>query len=98
MISFKRLRLRPGFAAALFVAVLAFGIPSLIAAAREPAGKVTIAWHVTISPAWFDPSTAPPQITPFGMLYALHDGLVRAYPGHKMGRPSRNRGRRAKTA
>ena len=50
-----------------------------------PAGRVVIAWHVTISPAWFDPSTAPPQITPFGMLYAIHDALVRPYPGQKMG-------------
>ena len=44
-----------------------------------------MAWHVTISPSWFDPSTAPPQITPFGMLYAIHDALVRPYPGQKMG-------------
>ena len=50
-----------------------------------PAGKVVIAWHVTIPPSWFDPSTAPPQITPFGMLYAIHDALVRPYPGQKMG-------------
>ncbi|HZT49910.1 MAG TPA: ABC transporter substrate-binding protein, partial [Hyphomicrobiaceae bacterium] len=40
---------------------------------------------MTLSPSWFDPSTAPPQITPFGMLYAIHDALVRPYPGHKMG-------------
>jgi peptide/nickel transport system substrate-binding protein len=53
--------------------------------AAAPAGKVVMAWHVTVSPAWFDPSTAPPQITPFGVLYAIHDGLVRAYPGTKMG-------------
>src|SRR5256712_7953713 len=44
-----------------------------------------MAWHVTIAPSWFDPSTAPPQITPFGILYALHDALVRPYPGQKMG-------------
>ena len=56
-----------------------------VAAQQAPAGQVTMAWHVTIAPSWFDPSTAPPQITPFGMLYALHDGLVRPYPGHKMG-------------
>ena len=56
-----------------------------MAAVAAPAGRVTIAWHVTISPSWFDPSTAPPQITPFGMLYAVHDALVRPYPGHKMG-------------
>jgi peptide/nickel transport system substrate-binding protein len=54
-------------------------------AAQAPAGQVVMAWHVTIAPSWFDPSTAPPQITPFGMLYALHDALVRPYPGHKMG-------------
>src|SRR5256886_1834641 len=44
-----------------------------------------MAWHVTIAPTWFDPSTAPPQITPFGILYALHDALVRPLPGQKMG-------------
>src|SRR5437667_11176090 len=44
-----------------------------------------MAWHVTISPSWFDPSTAPPQTTPFGMLYAIHDALVRPLPGQKMG-------------
>src|SRR5690348_7933800 len=59
--------------------------PTLLAADAAPAGQIVIAWHVTLSPAWFDPAQAPPQITPFGMLYALHDALVRAYPGHKMG-------------
>src|ERR687884_21392 len=57
--------------------------PALLAA-PEP-DKFVLAFHVTISPAWFDPSTAPPQITPFGVLYALHDALVRPYPGQKMG-------------
>src|SRR5438270_514071 len=52
---------------------------------KEPAGGAVMAWHATISPAWFDPSSAPPQITPFGMLYAIHDALVRPYPGEKMG-------------
>jgi peptide/nickel transport system substrate-binding protein len=52
---------------------------------RAPSGRVIMAWHVTIPPSWFDPSTAPPQITPFGMLYAIHDALVRPYPGQKMG-------------
>ena len=69
----------------LFGAVAALGAMAATVAVAAPAGKVTIAWHVTISPSWFDPSTAPPQITPFGMLYAIHDALVRPYPGHKMG-------------
>jgi peptide/nickel transport system substrate-binding protein len=67
----------------LLAALLA--LAAFPAAAEPPSGRATIAWHVTISPAWFDPSTAPPQITPFGMLYAIHDALVRPYPGHKMG-------------
>ncbi len=50
-----------------------------------PAGEVVMAWPITIAPSWFDPSTAPPQITPFGILYALHDALVRPLPGQKMG-------------
>jgi peptide/nickel transport system substrate-binding protein len=55
------------------------------AAQAAPAGEAAMAWHVTIAPSWFDPSTAPPQITPFGILYAIHDALVRPYPGQKMG-------------
>ena len=55
------------------------------AAGRQPAGRVVIGWHVTIAPSWADPSTAPPNITPFGILYAMHDALVRPYPGRKMG-------------
>ena len=54
------------------------------ASAAQP-GEAVMAWHVTIAPSWFDPSTAPPQITPFGMLYAIHDALVRPLPGSKMG-------------
>src|SRR5919106_280375 len=67
----------------LAVLVAAFG--AVGPAAAQPAGQAVIAFHVTIAPTWFDPSTAPPQITPFGVLYALHDALVRPYPGHKMG-------------
>jgi peptide/nickel transport system substrate-binding protein len=54
-------------------------------AQASPAGEAVIAWHVTMAPSWFDPSTAPPQITPFGILYALHDALVRPLPGQKVG-------------
>src|SRR5262245_3860432 len=51
----------------------------------EPEGEVMIAWHVTLAPAWLDPATAPAQITPFAVLYALHDGLVRPLPGQRIG-------------
>src|SRR5205085_12676764 len=78
MTSFQALRL-------LFVAVVALGAAASPGAAAAPSGRAVMAWHVTISPAWFDPSTAPPQITPFGLLYAIHDALVRPLPGQKVG-------------
>src|SRR5438093_327262 len=71
---------------ALLVAVLStFAAPQTVSGQAPPAGEVIIAWHVTIAPTWFDPSSAPPQITPFGTLYAIHDALVRPMPNQKMG-------------
>jgi peptide/nickel transport system substrate-binding protein len=74
--------LRRGFVSALVGTALALGVGEGRAA---PPGEAVMAWHVTLAPTWFDPSTAPPQITPFGMLYAIHDALVRPLPGQKMG-------------
>jgi ABC-type transport system substrate-binding protein len=51
----------------------------------EGQGETVWAWRVTIAPAWFDPAETPAQITPFGMLYGLHDALVRPLPGERMG-------------
>ncbi len=76
---------RRAVVASLLAAPVALRAPGAPAAAPAPAGQIVMAFHVTISPAWFDPSLAPPQITPFGVLYALHDALVRAYPGTNMG-------------
>ena len=70
---------------AAIAAAMALAATPALADQPEPKGKAVMAWHVTISPSWFDPSSAPPQITPFGMLYAIHDALVRPYPGFKMG-------------
>src|SRR5258708_32803042 len=70
---------------ALLLSALVFAANRSLAGPPEPKGRVVQAWHVTISPSWFDPSSAPAQITPFGMLYAIHDALVRPYPGYKMG-------------
>ncbi|MBI4608235.1 MAG: ABC transporter substrate-binding protein [Candidatus Rokubacteria bacterium] len=69
----------------LTAAALILGVAQGVAGQPTPVGEVVYAWHVTIAPAWFDPSTAPPQITPFGMLYALHDAPVRPLPGQKVG-------------
>ena len=69
----------------LTAAVLILGMPHGVAGQPTPAGEAVIGWHVTLAPSWFDPSTAPPQITPFGLLYAIHDALLRPLPGQKMG-------------
>ncbi len=69
----------------LLGAVATLGMAEGAGGQPAPAGEAVMAWHVTIAPSWFDPSTAPPQITPFGILYALHDALVRPMPGQKMG-------------
>jgi peptide/nickel transport system substrate-binding protein len=65
--------------------VFTFGAIHEATGQTPPAGEVIVAWHVTIAPTWFDPSTAPPQITPFGTLYAIHDALARPLPNQKMG-------------
>ena len=66
-------------------AILAIAVVLPAAAQPAPSGEAVMAWHVTIAPSWFDPSTAPPQITPFGILYAIHDALVKPLPNQKMG-------------
>src|SRR5438445_6034649 len=71
-----------GRVASLLTAIL-LALAANPAGAAQP-GEAVMAWHVTLAPTWFDPSTAPPQITPFGMLYAIHDAMVRPLPGHKM--------------
>ncbi len=70
--------------ALLAAALLVVGVAGQARAQGAPAGEVVMAFHVTIAPSWFDPSSAPPQITPFGILYAIHDAVVRPLPGKKI--------------
>ena len=69
----------------LVLVVLTLGAAPEVTGQAPPAGEAVMAWPIIIAPTWFDPSTAPPQITPFGILYAVHDALVRPLPGQKMG-------------
>jgi len=50
-------------------------------AAAAPQGQLTYGVHVSLAPAWFDPAETTGLITPFLVLYALHDGLLKAMPG-----------------
>src|SRR5205085_730413 len=49
-------------------------------AADAPAGTVTIGVHVTLVNRWLDPEETEALITPFMVLYALHDALVKPMP------------------
>jgi peptide/nickel transport system substrate-binding protein len=49
--------------------------------AAGPEGQLTWAVHVSLAPTWFDPAETPGMITPYMVLYALHDALVKPMPG-----------------
>jgi peptide/nickel transport system substrate-binding protein len=76
---------RSSLAILLTVVALMVGWSHGLSAQPQPAGELVIAWPITIVPTWFDPAETPAQITPFGILYALHDGLVRPLPGEPHG-------------
>jgi peptide/nickel transport system substrate-binding protein len=52
--------------------------------AAAPEGQLTWGVHVSLAPTWFDPAETSGIITPFMLLYALHDALVKAMPGNPM--------------
>jgi len=53
--------------------------------APKPEGEMRYALYVTLAPAWFDPGEITGGfLTPFWVLYALHDALVKPMPGNLM--------------
>jgi len=70
----------------LFAALLILGSPALgpRPSAAAPEGQLTWAVHVSLAPTWFDPAETPGIATPFMVLYALHDALVKPMPGNAM--------------
>jgi len=49
-----------------------------------PEGQMTWAVHISLAPTWFDPAETSGIITPFMVLYALHDAMVKPMPGNPM--------------
>ena len=58
---------------------LAAGAPGLVRAAT-PASQLTYGVHVSLAPLWFDPADTQAIVTPFMVLYALHDAMVKPMP------------------
>ncbi len=55
--------------------------PGRAHAQAKPEGEMRWALYVTLSPAWFDPGEVVGVITPFWVLTAMHDALVKPMPG-----------------
>src|SRR5437899_7101091 len=65
--------------AAFTLALIWAGLSPALAA--PPDGTMAIGVHVTLVSRWLDPAETEALITPFMVLYALHDGLVKPMPG-----------------
>jgi peptide/nickel transport system substrate-binding protein len=54
------------------------------ASAAAPEGQMTWGIHVSLVPTWFDPAETTGIVTPFMVMYALHDALVKPLPGNPL--------------
>jgi peptide/nickel transport system substrate-binding protein len=68
-------RWRPTVLALLLVLGICAG------ASAAPEGTMTWGVHITLASRWLDPAETEGIITPFMVLYALHDALVKPMPG-----------------
>jgi len=79
---------RPGLTRRDVLAASALGLVAgsapgrALAAGDKAAGQLTYAIHVSLAPTWFDPADTLGLITPFMVLYALHDAMVKPMPEH----------------
>src|SRR5882672_8378374 len=62
--------------------LVAGGRGSAIAAGTE--GQLIWGVHVSLAPIWFDPADVSGIITPFMVLYALHDAMVKPMPSQPL--------------
>jgi peptide/nickel transport system substrate-binding protein len=69
---------------AILLLVLATLLGPGAAGAVPPDGTMALGLHVTLVSRWLDPGETEALITPFMVLYALHDALVKPMPGNIM--------------
>ena len=70
---------RPSRRIMAWVVALVLVAPALALAAPE--GQMTWALHFSLAPTLFEPAETPGVVSPFMILYALHDALVKPLPG-----------------
>jgi peptide/nickel transport system substrate-binding protein len=72
------MRRSPRRLAALALTLL-LAAPALALAAE---GQMVIGAHITLAPRWLDPGETESAISPFLVLFAIHDALVKPMPGN----------------
>src|SRR6478672_8181300 len=72
----RRLPAAAGIILAILVLVLAG--PAVAA----PEGEMTWGVHISLAPTWFDPAETQGIITPFVVMYAIHDAMAKSMPGN----------------
>jgi peptide/nickel transport system substrate-binding protein len=53
-------------------------------AAAGPQGQITWGTNITLAPTWFDPAETQGLITPYMLMYAMHDAMLKPMPGQPM--------------
>jgi peptide/nickel transport system substrate-binding protein len=67
----------PGLCVVVLTGALILPAPATAA----PDGQMVWGVHISLAPSWFDPAETPGMITPFMIMYALHDAVVKPMPG-----------------
>jgi peptide/nickel transport system substrate-binding protein len=65
------------------LALAALGLATAVSVPAGAAGPETqMIWgvHISLAPTWFDPAETPGVITPFMVMYALHDAMLKPMP------------------
>jgi len=76
-------RWRVGIALGLACWLVLSTLASLSATAQtKPSGEMRWALYVTLAPAWLDPGEVVGTLTPFWVLYAIHDAMIKPMPGN----------------
>jgi peptide/nickel transport system substrate-binding protein len=68
----------------LAAAGLAIAAGPRLALAAPSADQLSWAVHVSLAPTWFEPAEVSGIITPFMVLYALHDAMVKPMPDNAL--------------
>jgi peptide/nickel transport system substrate-binding protein len=75
------MRLSRALVSALGVVILALVLITAAPVLAASEGQVVWGVHISLAPTWFDPAETPGMITPFMIMYALHDAMVKPMPG-----------------